>query len=80
MRLLRIRVQNYKVIDRVPDKAPDDTNWVPINNKVTSLVGVNELSAVYKKCLLKRVGLSVIDIQGATYSATVHPQVPRARM
>ncbi len=34
MRLTRIRIQNYKIID--------DTNWVPVDEHVTALVGKNE--------------------------------------
>lgn len=34
MKLIRFRVQNYKVID--------DTGWVPVDERVTSLVGKNE--------------------------------------
>ena len=34
MKLVRMRVQNYKVIE--------DTDWVPLDERVTALVGKNE--------------------------------------
>lgn len=34
MKLIRFKVQNYKVID--------DTDWVPVDQRVTALVGKNE--------------------------------------